>query len=77
MPIYEYLCGSCGRVSEALQRLSEPPLEDCPFCEDGGLSRILSAHNVGGVASGSEAASCERSPEPFCGGCDMAGTGCS
>jgi putative FmdB family regulatory protein len=77
MPIYEYVCDCCGKVVEALRNLSDPPLVDCPSGDGGRLSRILSAHNVGGVASGAEASCCERSPEPTCGGCDLAGTGCS
>lgn len=32
MPLYEYLCDSCGRTSEILQRLSEPPITVCPHC---------------------------------------------
>ena len=32
MPIYEYRCGACGHELEALQKLSEPPLSDCPEC---------------------------------------------
>jgi putative FmdB family regulatory protein len=77
MPIYEYLCDSCGKIVETLQRVSDPPLVDCPSGDGGGLTRILSAHNVGGMASGAEATSCDRSPEPTCGGCNLAGTGCS
>lgn len=32
MPLYEYLCEACGRTSEVLQRLADPPLEACPHC---------------------------------------------
>ncbi len=77
MPIYEYICESCGETIEAIQRLSDPPLSDCPSGDGGALERILSAHNVGGAATGWEAASCEHTEAPACGGCDKAGTGCS
>jgi putative FmdB family regulatory protein len=77
MPIYEYLCDSCGQIVESLQRMSDPPLTDCPSADGGSLTRILSSHNVGGVATGFEGAACDRSEAPACGGCDMAGTGCS
>ncbi len=77
MPIYEYECDSCRRTIEVLQNLSDPPPEACPNGDGGKLKRILSVHNVGGAASGFEGASCERSPEPSCGGCGLAGTGCS
>jgi putative FmdB family regulatory protein len=42
MPLYEYLCESCGRRTEALQRLDDPPLSVCPHCE-GPLRKLLSA----------------------------------
>jgi len=32
MPLYEYLCERCGRTTEILQRLDEPPLGSCPQC---------------------------------------------
>ena len=77
MPIYEYACESCGAVQEVLQRHTDPPPSSCPKGHRGPQRRILSAHNVGGTASGAEAAFCERSDAPSCGGCGQAGTGCS
>jgi putative FmdB family regulatory protein len=41
VPIYEYQCRSCGRITEALQKFSDPPLSDCPHCR-GGLHRLIS-----------------------------------
>ena len=41
MPIYEYQCASCGRISEALQKFSDPPLSDCAHCK-GGLHKVIS-----------------------------------
>ena len=32
MPIYEYECGTCGRVHEILQKVSDTPLSTCPEC---------------------------------------------
>ncbi len=32
MPIYEYQCGTCGRVHEILQKMSDKPLSECPDC---------------------------------------------
>jgi len=43
MPIYEYQCGRCGHRLEALQKLSEPPLTDCPECHEAALERLISA----------------------------------
>jgi putative FmdB family regulatory protein len=50
MPIYEYVCESCGETTEALQKMSDPPLTDCPSGHGGKLVKVLSAHNVGGAS---------------------------
>jgi len=42
MPLYEYQCESCGRRTEALQRLDDAPLSECPECK-GKLRKLLSA----------------------------------
>jgi putative FmdB family regulatory protein len=43
MPIYEYRCGVCGHQLEALQKLSDSPLTDCPACGKAHLSKLVSA----------------------------------
>ncbi len=43
MPIYEYRCDSCGHELDALQKLSDDPLEDCPACDTVALRRLVSA----------------------------------
>ena len=43
MPIYEYRCGACGHQLEALQKLSDSPLTDCPSCGQSRLSKLVSA----------------------------------
>ncbi len=42
MPIYEYRCGNCGHEMEAIQKISEAPLEDCPRCETAQLRKKIS-----------------------------------
>jgi len=42
MPIYEYQCESCGRRSESLQKISDPPLTTCEECS-GSLTKLISA----------------------------------
>lgn len=32
MPIYAYRCASCGHAKDVLQKLSDPPLTECPAC---------------------------------------------
>lgn len=43
MPIYEYRCSVCGFEKDALQKLSDPPLRDCPQCGKAGLVKLVSA----------------------------------
>ncbi|MCR9277614.1 MAG: zinc ribbon domain-containing protein [Pseudomonadaceae bacterium] len=43
MPIYEYQCSNCGHQLEALQKLSDAPLTDCPQCGEPSLSKQVSA----------------------------------
>lgn len=43
MPIYEYQCESCGHELEALQKLSDAPLTQCPECQKSSLKKQISA----------------------------------
>ena len=43
MPIYEYQCQSCGHAYEALQKISEAPLTECPACKKPDLAKKISA----------------------------------
>ncbi len=43
MPIYEYQCESCGHELEALQKLSDAPLTECPACQKSTLKKQISA----------------------------------
>ena len=43
MPIYEYRCTHCGHEAEVLQKLSAPPLTDCPRCSRPSLVKLVSA----------------------------------
>ena len=43
MPIYEYKCGECGHHLEAIQKMSDEPLKDCPACGRPVLQRLVSA----------------------------------
>lgn len=42
MPIYEYQCPACGFELEKLQKLSDPPLQDCPSCKAVGMRKLVS-----------------------------------
>ena len=41
MPIYEYICDSCGSNHEIMQKITEEPLSTCPVCE-GKLRKMIS-----------------------------------
>ncbi|QFU74748.1 zinc ribbon domain-containing protein [Halioglobus maricola] len=43
MPIYEYQCQKCGNELEALQKISDAPLVDCPACQAPELKKMVSA----------------------------------
>ena len=43
MPIYEYRCDDCGFEKDALQKMSAPPLVDCPQCGKPALRKLVSA----------------------------------
>ncbi|MBI5556125.1 MAG: zinc ribbon domain-containing protein [Deltaproteobacteria bacterium] len=42
MPIYEYECQKCQKVTEAWQSLSDEPLTSCPDCQ-GSLKKLISS----------------------------------
>ncbi len=43
MPIYEYQCSECGVLHEALQKINDAPLTDCPACGASALRKKVSA----------------------------------
>jgi putative FmdB family regulatory protein len=82
MPIYEYQCAACGRLTEKWQKISEAPLSVCPAC-GGSLAKLISscAFHLKGSGwyvtdyggSRTDAAASEKSDEPkAAGGADEA-----
>lgn len=43
MPIYEYRCEECGHEMDALQKIADAPLTDCPSCSKAALRKLVSA----------------------------------
>lgn len=43
MPFYEYRCNACGHEFEAMQKMSDAPLTDCPQCGEPQLVKLVSA----------------------------------
>ena len=42
MPIYEYLCTSCGYEFEEVQKFTDPSLDECPDCGKNKAERQVS-----------------------------------
>lgn len=45
MPIYEYACQKCGHALDALQKMNDEPLVECPECGEPALKKLISAPN--------------------------------
>jgi len=43
MPIYEYQCEQCDHILEAIQKMSDAPLSECPACGKPALKKLISA----------------------------------
>ena len=43
MPIYDYQCAECQHTLEAIQKLADAPLVDCPACGKPALRKQVSA----------------------------------
>lgn len=43
MPIYAYRCTECGHAHDALQKMSDAPLTDCPACGKPALAKQVTA----------------------------------
>ncbi len=42
MPIYEFVCEACGRLTEVMQKVSDPPPAACPECGGGRMAKLVS-----------------------------------
>ncbi|HET9555091.1 MAG TPA: zinc ribbon domain-containing protein [Anaeromyxobacteraceae bacterium] len=42
MPIYEFVCEDCGRLTEVMQKLTDPPPAACPECGGSRMARTVS-----------------------------------
>ena len=43
MPLYEYQCDACGARFELIRKFSDPPLEVCPTCGQGPVTKLISS----------------------------------
>ena len=42
MPIYEYLCEDCGRITELMQKVTDPAPRSCPECGSRKVAKLVS-----------------------------------
>jgi len=42
VPIYEYVCEACGRLTELMQKVSDPPPATCPACGEARMAKVVS-----------------------------------
>jgi putative FmdB family regulatory protein len=42
MPIYEYECQSCSHRFEEWQKISDPPVNECPKCHANKIEKLIS-----------------------------------
>ena len=70
MPIYDYRCQGCGRVSEILVHAPNKGAPRCPVCGSSELERIISASYVIRTGSNMPGRTCcgstERCEMPPC-----------
>ena len=52
MPLYEYRCGKCRKLTEVIQSFSEKPLRICPHCGARALKKLMSAPAIQFKGSG-------------------------
>lgn len=70
MPIYDYRCRECGKVSEVLLRTADDRSIRCPDCGSSNLERLISASRMIAADSHSPGSTCcgraERCDTPPC-----------
>lgn len=80
MPIYEYKCEKCGQVFEAMQKFSDPPLNECRSC-GGPVEKLISQTAFTlkgegwyqhGYSSPAPKSACPSGGAGGCGGCPKA-----
>ena len=70
MPIYDYRCNQCGKISEILVRNSHEEGIRCPVCDSQSVERIISASYIVKTETRAPGATCcgrsERCETPPC-----------
>ena len=69
MPIYEYRCDACQHQFEALQKMADAALTDCPQCQQTALVKLISASGFQLKGTGWYQTDFKHSARPTTGGC--------
>jgi putative FmdB family regulatory protein len=72
MPLFEYKCTNCGKISEFILKAGDAPMEGCKFCGERRLERIL--FSTFAVGAGDPSASCDK--KHICGSSCRHGSKC-
>ena len=57
MPLYEFLCGSCGNRFESLVRLGKEKEVCCDVCKSNDVRKLVSSFGIGGSGNRLKASS--------------------
>jgi putative FmdB family regulatory protein len=73
MPLFDYLCIDCGKLSEILVTASDDSAQ-CQSCSSSNLKKLISAHSS---LSGSSVSNFPGAGDTACCGADPAHAGCA
>lgn len=65
MPIYEFVCNSCGNEFEAIVSITDATSVSCESCQSPDVKKVMSASSI---KVGGSAASLSPPPAAGCGG---------
>ena len=65
MPIYEFVCNSCGSEFEAIVSSTDTTMVSCESCQGSDVKKVMSASSI---KVGGSAAPLSPSPAAGCGG---------
>ncbi|CAK0769080.1 Zinc ribbon domain-containing protein [Gammaproteobacteria bacterium] len=73
MPTYNYACNACDHRFEAVQKINDVPLTDCPECHRSTLKKLISVTGIvfkgtgWSRSSSTDSAQHHDTPPPSCG----------
>ncbi|MDD5459307.1 MAG: zinc ribbon domain-containing protein [Phycisphaerae bacterium] len=65
MPVFEYKCRNCGKISEFLENVTKKTKKTCPACSEGKLDRQFSVFSAG-VSKAGQSKKCAGCTDHAC-----------